>query len=558
MYNSDNFDRGYLMGNKGLQKTNNDVEIPPEMQAEMDRAIEAAKVVRDNEVLASGLSGNNKKDLSKGVTIQGNETDKINLGNGITKITNSDGTIEYELDYAKGYDGSAQMFAEGTKVTILNAPEAPKKNFLQKVGDILTSINEWGNRASGGNIKKLGSGAASLTGTVVAATVGPSVINVAAAAGLASLASCTKKDLAEPTIVNVSTTNKAMVDYVVNYLNDPNNELGFIPETSDGVSFEYLYDYNPQNDFVRPYIKIGDDIKLYINTNPLQNLTTGNIVNYIDIIGDELVTNDGVQYNFEADGNDANVIFSNGLIHTVGEDISIDKEGTTASLYALLGSAGFVMPEQESQIIMNLEANEGSYGNGAPGFAMEVVTPAKINDITNGNPVIKGNVGTYNFEGKAEKVEAEKYQLEANGQTKMNAAGGIHISNNDGEEIYMQYEEGFDLQSAWDEPGMDYNIYDGIVVYVKEQGSNLYKEKYIMSKFDDTRTDIGLIDRENGTTLQNYPSSINTFDTKGAVEAENYYLEKQKNLREAYEKADENFRYLMQWHFEANAEVTIE
>src|SRR5699024_2485304 len=127
--------------------------------------------------------------------------------------------------------------------------------------------------------------------------------------------------------------------------------------------------------------------------------------------------------------------------------------------------------------------------------------------------------------GKAEKVDiGGKFILEANGQTKANSAGGVHIANENGEELYMQYEEGFDLQSVWDEPGQ--NVWDAVIVYAKEPGSDVFKEKYILSKFDEGKTDIALIDRsENGTTFQNYASNLSTFDTQGAVDADNYYKE---------------------------------
>src|SRR5699024_7762783 len=107
------------------------------------------------------------------------------------------------------------------------------------------------------------------------------------------------------------------------------------------------------------------------------------------------------------------------------------------------------------------------------------------------------------------------------------------------------------------EPGQ--NVWDAVIVYAKEPGSDVFKEKYILSKFDEGKTDIALIDRsENGTTFQNYASNLSTFDTQGAVDADNYYKEKQTNLKEAHKTADANFKYMNQWYFEANAEVNIE
>ena len=544
----------------------NYVEITPEEQAAIDKANAETKAALEKEALTQGLSGNNKKDLDKGISIQKQDTIRTNTGNGVIKVTHPDGSVEFELDYAKGYDGSPQLFAEGTKVTVLNAPEEPKKGFWQKLGDVIANVNDWGNRVTGGQIRGLGRGVATMGVVAGSATLASAATGAAAATGAVkvgggvlaatSLASCNKMEIPEPPGAHVSVSNKDMADYIVNYLNDPNNEQGFIPETPDGVDFKYGYDYNSQNDIVRPYIDFGNGLKLYINTNPLQDLTVDNVVDYIDIIGDELITNDGVQYDFTAEGNKANVNFGNGLIHTVGDDVTLNENGTTARLYSILDKVGFAQPAQSSEIVMDLSANEGSYGNGVPGFAMGIVTPANLKDITSGNPVIKGNIGTYNFHGKAEKADAGEFTLEANGQTKSNSAGGIHIVNNNGDEIYMQYEEGFDLQSVWDEPGQ--NLWDGTIVYVKEKGSDVFKERYILSKFDESNTDIGLIDRsENGTTLQHYPSDIITFDTQGAIDADNYYNEKQDNLHEAHVTADSNYRYMNQWHFGADAEVNI-
>ena len=152
----------------------------------------------------------------------------------------------------------------------------------------------------------------------------------------------------------------------------------------------------------------------------------------------------------------------------------------------------------------------------------------------------------------------------------------IIIKNANGDEIYMQKEQKFDLQSQWDEPGADYNLYDGVVVYVKEAGSAVFKEKYIMSNFMGMNTDIGFIDRENGTTLQNYASTMTTFDTQGAIDADNYfnekegnldnsyndannyYNEKEGNLKDAYTTADGNFRYMNQWEAGADADANID
>ena len=54
------------MKKEDVQQPNNYVEITPEQQAEIDKA----NAAKDNAALAQGLSGNNSKDLSKGVSME--------------------------------------------------------------------------------------------------------------------------------------------------------------------------------------------------------------------------------------------------------------------------------------------------------------------------------------------------------------------------------------------------------------------------------------------------------------------------------------------------------
>lgn len=236
-------------------------------------------------------------------------------------------------------------------------------------------------------------------------------------------------------------------------------------------------------------------------------------------------TEDGTKYTYAYDDQKHKpyVEFENGFKHYLNDDLSWNPNGTTSAMYDIMDKVSLVQladVKEVGNITTDIEANEGSYGNGAEGFAMSFVTPADLQDITSGSPVVRGNIGEYNFQGKVEKVAAGKYTLEANGQTKTNAADGIRIVNENGDEIYMQYEENFDLQSVWDRPGQ--NEESGMIVYVKEKGADVFKERYILSKFDDTRTNIGLIDRsENGTTLQHYPSNINEFNANGSEDEYN-------------------------------------
>lgn len=675
MQGPDNFDFTNWYGKKDVPQSKNYVEITPEQQAEIDKANAAAEAARNSEALQQGLS-NKQPDLDKGVSVQRTEPVRTDIGNGGTKITHPDGTVEFVFDYAKGYNGAPQLFEKGTKVTFLNEP-APE---VISPGVNQDKIDEWGRQVSHGQIRHLGRGLNAL-GNVATFAFGAGIfakafkgasfvsnilkggktfvqsLNSAAVKGggtligAAALASCSKEDFTPElphTSVEVFTTNKQMVDHVVNYLNDPNNEHGFGLTTSDGVDFKYGCEegYDGANDIVRPYITLGEGenrIKLPIDISPLQDLTPENIidyiniiggefdtadnidynfrlnndkaevvfgngdktislpldpkgninvknvVDYINIIGDELSTTDGITYNFQIAGEKAQVAFDNGLTHTVGDDVRLDPNGTTYQLSSMLSSVGLTQPEQGStKISMGLEtALVGSYdGKDVPTFSMNIVTPADLKDITAGNPTVKGNfahtdpmgsgeIFNYEFEGKTEQAAAGTLQLEVNGKTISNAQNGIIIKNANGDEIYMQKEPKFDLQYQGLEPNVD--TYDNaVVVYIKEAGSDVFKEQYIMANIQDSgdRVDIGFIDRgEFGTTFQNYASTMTTFDTQGAIDADNYYKEKEGNLttsyndadnyykekegnlNDAYTTADEHFREVYQYMFGAEADA---
>ncbi len=269
-----------------------------------------------------------------------------------------------------------------------------------------------------------------------------------------------------------------------------------------------------------------DDVGVALTVTPEQLAkSTIDALNNPQNYPDGHSTEDGTKYIYAYDEQKRKpyVEFENGFKHYLYDNLSLKSDGAMSTMYGIMDKVSLVQLADVSKvgnITTDIEANEGSYGNGAEGFAMSFVTPADLQDITSGNPVVRGNIGEYNFQGKVEKVAAGKYTLEANGQTKTNAADGIRIVNENGDEIYMQYEENFDLQSVWDRPGQ--NEESGMIVYVKEKGADVFKERYILSKFDDTRTNIGLIDRsENGTTFQYYPSNINEFNANGSEDEYN-------------------------------------
>lgn len=599
MQGPDNFDFTNWYGKKDVQQSKNYVEITPEQQAEIDKANAAAEAARNSEALQQGLN-NKKPDLYKGVVCE-----RSNL-----PLLTEEQVLANQGEIRQADPWIVRTFNNGAYHV---------KNFVKELG---TSI-----------------------------VGGALLVGKGALMSLGVLQSCSKEDFTPElphTTAGAFTTNKQMVDHVVNYLNDPNNEQGFGLTTSDGVDFKYGCEegYDEANDIVRPYITLGEGenrIKLPIYISPLQDLTPENIidyiniiggefgtadnidynfrlnndkaevvfgngdktislpldpkgninvknvVDYINIIGDELSTTDGITYNFQIAGEKAQVAFDNGLTHTVGDDVRLDPNGTTYQLSSMLSSVGLTQPEQGStKISMGLEtALVGSYdGKDVPTFSMNIVTPADLKDITAGNPTVKGNfahtdpmgsgeIFNYEFEGKTEQAAAGTLQLEVNGKTISNAQNGIIIKNANGDEIYMQKEQKFDLQSQWDEPGADYNLYDGVVVYIKEAGSDVFKEQYIMSNFMGMNTDIGFIDRENGTTLQNYASTMTTFDTQGAIDADNYYedkkgnlttsyndadnyyKEKEGNLNDAYTTADEHFREVYQNIFGAKTDIVV-
>ncbi len=567
---------------KKAVKPKNYVELTLQQRADLEKANNKVKLSEAQQNLTKGLSGNGRKDLSKGVAVEKHGGAKrIDTGNGITRIEHSNGSVEFEIDYAKGYDGTPQLFAKGTKVTYKNKPKEPEKGFLDKVGDFIKKVDDWGNRASGGYIRKAGRGLATLLGigvgtaTVVAAapvvtTAAATKATVATAAvvGAGALTSCSKDDGIfgdEPPVnVNVNVTNKQMADYVKNILNDP-EQLDFMnissenrqklanmnlkPETSDGVKFKYDYDYNSGTDAVKPYITIGNApnaVKLPVNVSNLQELSAGNVVSYIHQINDKLITKDGVGYDFKADSGKAQVAFDNGLIHNVGDDVTIKGNSATATLNQMFAQAGLVAPENGS-ITMGLQAQEGSYDNAAKGFEMKLVTPQLLKDVTSGSPHIQGSFSGVKpavFDDDYNVVEdAKEVKLSFDGSAVKQDDGSVVVKNSDGTEIMMKPENEF-FDGA--------NTHQNAVVIYKKDGGE-WKEQFVMSNMGNNGTEIGLIDRTNGTTLQHYPSNLSSFDTQGAVDADKYYNDKKTNLDNAYSTANYNYKFFNQWKAEAEA-----
>jgi len=313
-------------------------EITPEQQAQVNQA-------RDNEKLTRGLSGGGNQSRGKGISVETTQSGRVDTGNGITRITNPDGSVEFEIDYNK-YDGRPLLFAEGTKVTYINQPEVP---FLTRVANwwnrnVTEPLNEWGREASGGYIQKFGRGVNTLGAVAGGAAVASSVATAATVgAGAMVLTGCEKDDyIPEPPVkpdekpdnvpdeepdadndadagVWVKITNQEVAQDVVDHLNDPNFKnqdktspnygKGYTTKTNDDVQFRYNFDYEAEQDVVRPYVTLGEgdnQVKMYIT--PRSDIEVGDVIKYITTIGDEKTTaNDGVEYKFGLDGDEPNI-----------------------------------------------------------------------------------------------------------------------------------------------------------------------------------------------------------------------------------------------------------
>ena len=281
-------------------------------------------------------------------------------------------------------------------------------------------------------------------------------------------------------------------------------------------------------------------------------------------------TEENIGYEFQLNGINAEVKFDNGLIHTVGENVKLNPDGTMSKLSSMLSSVGLADPAElnengtSAKIALKLAAGKSDYSleDDSGFFKMNIVTPANLKDITSGNPKINLTVGDYNAVGTAEIAGAGAYTLVVDGKNVANKEGGIVINNDDGSAIYIQPEKDFMLQQFGVDD--DFNMIEiepsnetGVVVYVKEKDSDVFTEKYFMRSYSDDAVDIGRIDRESGTTFTNYSSQKETFDTKGALEADTYFNQKKDNLNAAYTDANNNYIYMNKWYAEANAEANV-
>lgn len=482
------FNNGYLWGKKDITP-NNYVEITPEQQAEIDKA----KAAKDNEALAKGLNGDNVKDLSKGVSVQRTEPVRTDIGNGGTKITHPDGTVEFVFDYAKGYNGAPQLFDKDTKVTYLNAP-APE---VISPGVNQDKIDEWGRQVSHGQIRHLGRGLNAL-GNVATFAFGVGIFAKAfkgantvvqffnsavkgggTLIGAAALASCSKEEPMSPPDAGASlkVTDEMFAQWAINYLGETEHQ------TPDGLGYKYYFD----DETKKPYAE-----------------------------------------------------FDNKFKHFIGDDLSFKEDGAMKTMYDMLGNLPLINKDKvtEKGIIATLittadlaNGNQGgSYDLQNPGFTMELI-PCDLKEVTSGSPELKITIGEDVIQGKPEVVSAGDFKVFSNGQEKDCSSNAICIKDSDGKPMMLlQFEKNFEEYYG--------NKFDGVVVYVPDDAGKL-TEKYLMSEITDTETMIQHINRETQPAGQWYTTTIQKFDANGIDEE---YDKAYKSIK-AGADADANIDY---------------
>lgn len=638
MPGSDNYDfTTNWNGKKPVQPPKNYVEITPEQQAEIDKAnAAAAEAARNSEALQQGLS-NKKPDLGKGISIQNSKVENIeDVGNGKVKITYKDGSVIYTLEPSGEY-------AQISPSKVRWSDKVDERVRELSGGHITEFTRGAGFMATVGTLFAGGYGLLVKAAKAVQAAVTGAKATTALSAGVLTATACTElspPDEKPDSEATLEWSSKEQAQMVIGMLNNPenvkflNNEnyswdsdtmtftdkktgnsYDLSTKTLDNVDFEYGFDVK-EGDRVSPFIKLGTDtdpspdvdnrLKLYINTEPLVDLTGKNVVDYIKIfyngdikskdgivaafeangdnaqvafgdklelpldqkkdltapdiisyinlIGDDLKTSDNIAYDFRSDNNSNAQVrfeFGKGLVHNIGDDVSLAPESPTAKLSAMLAEVGFkdkiteVAEDGKSvKIAMNFQTSEDIYGSAATplwkgikvDFAASPDTDLK--SLTSGSPKVTITLGDKQFTGELQNVKEGEFDLQVYGNTKKNDAGGLYLKNENGTEIYIQREENFDL-------GFNYSGYEhyapydeSYVIYVRD--GDTFKERYIMANPEDGTTSIGLIDRtEMGTQEQFVTSqpSQNIFDTKGAIEADNYYIEKETNLNTAYDQA---------------------
>lgn len=351
------------------------------------------------------------------------------------------------------------------------------------------------------------------------------------------LTSCTPMNAPDAPHVGVSLTltNKELADWVVGKLNDPDfcDKYGIEKETKDGIGYEFGYDPIQGSENVKPYIIIGDGIKLYID--PKTPPTDQNVFDYITQIGDDLKTKDGIGYHFDMVDGKPRVVLDNGFTHMYGENMEVKDNSPLGTLYGMFGKVGLDDRENKAnELLTNIDALQNSYGNDEEGIKFELV-PGDLKEVTEGNPRVKGSVYGFEFDGNIEKLDT----------------GEVIIRGADGKEQLRFKTVGeaelFDLGSVMP-------MGEGVLVTTAD-GNEL-----LMQKLGTTGFNMGKVDRENGTFTQAYPPTSQKFDTDNALDGDKYFDEKRGNLTDTQNEADETFRKYkgIGGHVDADAEVIID
>lgn len=487
----------FNIGKKSETRTNY-VEISEEQQATIDKANKAARDAK----IAEGLS-NKQADLDKGVRLQNEQ----------------------------GVKNNAQHQNPAVK--------SSSNKTLAVVG---------------------GLGLATVAGVIGFCVGGP--FGAAAGVGLVGVmvgaTSCSEDYHNPPEIphagVSLTLNNKELTDWIVGKLNDTEycKEQGIKKETEDGIGYEFGYDTIQGSDNVKPYIMVGDGIKLYID--PTTPPTDKNVVDYINQIGDDLKTTDGIGYHFNLVDGKPQVELDNGFTHMYGENTEVKDDSPLGALYGMFGKVGLDNRENKTkELITNIVPNhavgipDGEYGNADKGIKFELVPkePSDLREITEGNPHVKGSIYGFEFDGKVEKL----------------ATGEVVIKGDDGkEQLRFTTVDKTVIEDELngvvpDEVKNSDKPYEGVLVKTAD-GTEVLMQNIGTKGFA-----IGEVGRDGMMSITHaFPIKSEKFNTGNALEGDRYFDEKRGNLTDTQNEADETFRKykVIGVNVEADVEVIID
>ena len=513
---------------------------------------------------------------------------RIDTGNGVIKVVNSKtNAIEgYELDYAKGYDGRPQMFAEGTKVTILNAPKPKEKSFLDKVDDTLTSVDKTVSDATRGYVKRFGHGTAGWVLTVGAAFGlaygGPALISAgkSLAAGTAGklalgggvavgMGSCAKDNVIhqEITFEEITTTktdtipgnpgtpdtyipgtltpdewNNAKVGLLNSTIEEKNNSN---PKTTDGVGYRYESNSDGTGSIIIKN-KDGSDSNIKLGFNTHYNIdgettdpVTGNYYAGLTLTATpngtisngnvvEYINIIGGEHKTSTNVSYAYTLSGNDVVTTYGNTGFTHKVGETAEVKAdsPLGKMQTMLHELAvlPQDAGNKVAAQAFNGGGAYGQGNGIAFKVDGGDL---HDITTGNpvvrLALDDMLGNTVNVHGE-LSVEGNVIKIVNAADNKVLTLTPQNNLVMNGSECKGVSVA----------YDGKEVFrMSTDTFNGKKQTVLAATGYDEYGDYGTV------TYTNFPANTpNLFDGKTATtESDEYFNEKKTNLTNAYQTA---------------------